>query len=98
MLAALDNPDTTTTALDTSTDEDVPEMLVVEPPELNPCSRFRIKIVRVPGRAGGYIIAPCNTKNWRLAMETRLDSERAMRALEERRRELKKMIDAKWST
>jgi len=98
MLAPLDDPDTTTTALDTSADEDVPEMLVVEAPESNPYSHFRIKIVRVPGRAGGYIITPCNTKNWRLVMEKRLDREMEMRVLEERRRGLKKMIDAKWST
>ena len=58
-----------------------PETLVVE----RKYSPLTIRIVRAPGRSGGYIIANCRDGNWMLELGVRL--EREEREREERERE-----------
>jgi hypothetical protein len=70
--ASRQNPTTTTPLQETEQNsEPGPETLVVEktyPP-------LGIKIVRVPGRAGGYVIARCRNRNWMIELGVRLERE-----------------------
>ncbi|KFX89584.1 hypothetical protein V490_06926 [Pseudogymnoascus sp. VKM F-3557] len=70
--ASRHNPTTMTPSQKTEQiSEPGPETLVVEktyPP-------LGIKIVQVPGRAGGYVIAKCRNSNWMLELGVRLERE-----------------------
>lgn len=85
--ASRQNPTTTTPSQETEQNsEPRSETLVVEktyPP-------LGIKIVRVPGRAGGYVIARCRDRNWMLELGVRLEKEERER--ENRKTETEKEV------
>lgn len=44
-----------------------------------PTSPFKIKIITIPGRPGGYIITRCDNVDWKFNLECRLDTEQRRR-------------------